>query len=250
VLDLRARLGIEAKALEPEDVLIVLGTEHKSVVVRVDYALGFQPPDAGDVTPVTLQELLATPNHVPQSRADSQSSTSQSTQAHAILERRARALAGTQDEARSETLEVATFELGSRTFALETRFLCRVVPPGEITPVPGTPGHLAGLVNLDGEVLTVFEPRPWFGARAEAERGDQTRLLVLGRGRPEFGLLVDDVRDVRTMQADSIRKASAALSESERSLLQGVTDDLVMLFDGAALLADGRLWIDQTRETA
>lgn len=249
VLDLRAWSGIEAKALEPDDVLIVLGAGDRTAAVRADRALGLQAREGGDVRRVTLGDLIAALGQEGPGPARAASLAPHPMPVRAILERRALALAGTQEGAESETIEVATFDLGTRTFALETRFLCRVLPPGELTPVPGTPEHLAGLVNLHGEVLTVFELRPWFGAAIEPrpEGAEQMRLLVLGRGRPEFGLRVDTVHEVQTVPIDAISGAPGA---RECPWIQGIADGVLIVLDGDALLADERLWIDQTEGAA
>jgi purine-binding chemotaxis protein CheW len=170
--------------------------------------------------------------------------------ARAILQERARALARPPAEkpADSELLPVVTFTLGNEHYALEARHVREVVRFTEYTPVPGTPAFLVGVFNLRGEILAVIDLRKFFGV---AEKGvtDLSRILVLGGDRPEFGVLADAVAEVVALRAGEVLEPPETVAGIGREYLRGVTRDALIVLDGAVLLQDGRLFIDQADET-
>jgi purine-binding chemotaxis protein CheW len=164
----------------------------------------------------------------------------------AILQDRARALARPPVEkpAASELLHVVSFALGDEQYALEARHVREVVRFTEYTPVPDTPPFLVGVSNLRGEILAVIDLRKFFGV---APRGvtDLSRILVLGGGRPEFGVLADAVHEVVALRTADVLEPPETVAGIGREYLRGVTGDALIVLDGAVLLQDGRLFIDQ-----
>ena len=78
---------------------------------------------------------------------------------------------------------------------------------------------------------------------------DPTRVLVLGDDRAEFGVLADAAHDITTLRVDEIHAAPDSATGVGREYLRGVTADALIVLDGAALLQDGRLFIDQGDES-
>jgi purine-binding chemotaxis protein CheW len=167
--------------------------------------------------------------------------------ARAILQERARALARPPVEkpAAERLLQVVTFALGNERYALEARHVREVVRFTDFTPVPGTPAFLVGVCNLRGDILAVIDLRKFFGV---AERGvtDLSRILVLGSDRAEFGVLADAVHEVIALPTVEILDPPETVAGIGREYLRGVTAGALIVLDGAVLLQDGRLFIDQT----
>src|SRR6516165_1354007 len=82
-------------------------------------------------------------------------------QAQAILDARARALARVPIAAleAAELLQLVTFTVANEMYAVETQFVRRVLrfASEHLTPIPGTPEVLLGVINLGGEILAVFD---------------------------------------------------------------------------------------------
>lgn len=164
--------------------------------------------------------------------------------AQTILEERARALACVPAEAAraAEVVEVVAFRVAGERYAVSARHVREVVRMTECTPVPGAPDLLAGVVNLRGEILAVFEPRVLLGLGGDEET--PSRILVLGDDRAEFGLLADAVHEVLVLRRDDILPPPDALAGPGWGHLRGVTAGGLVVLDGAALLQDRRLYID------
>jgi purine-binding chemotaxis protein CheW len=170
--------------------------------------------------------------------------------ARTILEERARVLArvAPAPPAPGEVLQVVTFTLGEERYAIETSRVREVVRLGEAyARLPGAPAFVFGAMNLRGEILTVFDLRPVFGV-PQRESSDRSRIVVLGTGHAEFGILVDDAHEVLAVRRDHILEPPAALTGQGREYVVGVTSGAVIVLDGGVLLRDGRLFVDQDSE--
>jgi purine-binding chemotaxis protein CheW len=165
-----------------------------------------------------------------------------------VLTERARALAqkpsGSASRAPNlDSLELLHFRLASERYALETRYVHRVIRPSEITRLPGAPSQLRGVASLRGEILPVFDLRGWF----EVERiaaSDGTRWLVLGTHAAELCLWVDGVEDVSAIDSRSLHRSERE-DHRTQELVQGVTQNADSVLDGARLLAHPELFIGE-----
>jgi purine-binding chemotaxis protein CheW len=170
--------------------------------------------------------------------------------AQTVLEERARLLARVPTPApqAAEVLTVTTFDLANERYAIETEHVREVVRPADITPVPGAPEFLVGLLNLRGEILAVIDLRGFFGVAAGALTA-RSRVLVLGGDRAEFGILADAAHEVTMLRRDEIHEPPASIAGIGREYVKGVTQEALIVLDGAVLLRDTRLFIDQGEGT-
>ena len=172
-----------------------------------------------------------------------------SERAREVLDARARALARVQqvEPDAGEVLEVATFVLAEERYAVETRFVSEIIRLTDCTRVPGTPDFLWGVTNLRGEILSVIDLRRFFDLPA-GELSDESRVVVLGGERPEFGVLAESAHEVITLRRDELLEPPGSVIGPGRESLRGVTRDALIVLDGAVLLQDARLFIDQVDE--
>ena len=167
--------------------------------------------------------------------------------AQTILDQRARDLARVPDETpdTSEIIEIIKFQLCGERFALETRFVREVITVEDITPVPFSQEHLVGVTNLRGEVLAVMDLSRLF--ELTSKNGDQKKtVIVLGKDRVEYGVLVDHTDEVTTLHLSKILAPPASFAGAAQENLRGVTNDALLVVDGDSLMADERLYIDDT----
>jgi chemotaxis signal transduction protein len=89
-----------------------------------------------------------------------------------------------------------------------------------------------------------------FGSRcAGGAATGAARVLVLGSERAEFGMLADAAREVRAVRADEVLEPPGSLAGAGREYVRGVTKEALVVLDGAVLLQDRRLFIDQDLHT-
>lgn len=166
-------------------------------------------------------------------------------QAHELLERRARALAQRSDDAGERpALELLCFKLAGERYAIDTASVLQVQALSDLTRMPGAPEHLLGVTSLRGQVLPVFDLRALLGV-ARPPLCDMTRLLVLGASEAELGILADVAEEIIALDPAQLLPPSQPLHGLERACVRGVTRDALVVLDGAALLADRRLFLEE-----
>jgi purine-binding chemotaxis protein CheW len=163
-----------------------------------------------------------------------------------VLAERARRLAmpveSRQDE---DLLSLTGFVIAGDRYALENRFIRAVVPSRDATPLPGVPDWVLGVTNIRGEVVLVIDLRRFFGLPPGGVRPD-SRLVVCGIESIEFAIVVDEVEGTSAMSASDIEPVPATLPRAFPQFVRGIATDALTILDGAALLADRRLRVDQT----
>jgi chemotaxis signal transduction protein len=101
------------------------------------------------------------------------------------------------------------------------------------TIVPGAPEEVAGVIQIRGEIRPVFH----FGRllqHAEETKGDGPEaVLVLRAASRQFGVLVDEVEDVRSAGAESCKPAPANSAH-----IRWMTGDLIPVLDVATLIKE------------
>jgi purine-binding chemotaxis protein CheW len=161
-----------------------------------------------------------------------------------ILRDRARLLArvDAQEDARA-SLEVVEFKLANERYALETRHVQGVHPPRDLTPLPGTPPFVSGIVNLRGRILPVLDLKKFFDL---PERGltDLHRIILVRGGDLEFGILADQIVGVQRIAQERLATKLATLEGLQSDYLKGVTDDHVVVLDFERIVADPRIVVD------
>ncbi|HJN13587.1 MAG TPA: chemotaxis protein CheW [Pirellulaceae bacterium] len=166
--------------------------------------------------------------------------------AQQILDERARELAVplAPDADETDSIEILTFRMGGELYALETTFILELTRVATLTKVPDCPAFVRGITNLRGEVLAIVDLCTLFQVADPPH--DKPWILVLGDDRAEFGIVIDDAVDVCSINTCEIFATPVSMSGVQHNLLRGVTEEAMLVLDGAALLADQRLMIDET----
>lgn len=151
-----------------------------------------------------------------------------------ILVQRARKFARptASPAAEQDTLGVVVFALAGQRLALPASAVRETVLAGEITPLPGLPPRVLGLVNVRGRILAVFDLRPVLQLPAAGEPA-APRLLIVAQDGVEFALLADEVTGTSRVSEEQMRTGATGL---DRRHLRGVAADGLMLLDLASLL--------------
>jgi len=169
-----------------------------------------------------------------------------------ILEERAQLAArpsAAAGPAQGEEVEVVRFSLGRERYAMETHYVREVLGVAELSQVPGTPGFFAGLANLRGNLLAVVDLARFLEVPRIADAAF-ARIIVCGRDDPELGFLADGVDEVTAVPVREVLSPTGHFAANGRDYLRGMTGEALIILDGAALLNDRRLFIDQGDATA
>ena len=126
-----------------------------------------------------------------------------------------------------------TFTLDNEEYGLEILRVQEIKGFSRLTPIPNTPRHVKGVLNLRGTVVPVIDLRVWFSL-PETEYTKFSVIIVVTAGKRVVGLLVDAVSDVLTV-GDGDRGATPDLGSGvDTSFLAGMAkagDRLVSLLN-------------------
>ncbi|HUX13601.1 MAG TPA: chemotaxis protein CheW [Spirochaetia bacterium] len=175
--------------------------------------------------------------------------TSGAEAARTILKERAVLLAKKPDEARpaAEFLDLLAFQLSGEKYGLDPRLVNEVCGLIQLTPLPGLPDFVLGIMNLRGRIVSVIDLGKLFGL---PERGltDTDRVIIVGDGTMEFGLLANGVSGILTIPFAAIQESPPTLTGIRRDLLLGVTPDGVAVLDLSRMLSDERVLVGDSRQ--
>jgi purine-binding chemotaxis protein CheW len=166
-------------------------------------------------------------------------------EAERILRARALALArAPRAAAVGATLELLEFRLASERYALESRHVQEVHPLRELTPLPGTPPFILGIVNVRGRILPVLDLKKFFEL---PERGltDLHRIILVRGHGVELGLLADVIVGVKSVLADSLQPSLPTLTGIRADYLKGVGEERLVVLDLDRLLSDPRIIVHE-----
>jgi purine-binding chemotaxis protein CheW len=163
-----------------------------------------------------------------------------------ILAERALLLSRQTNEPASsaESLELLEFKLAGERCAVETAFVEAVLPLRELTPLPGAPDHVLGIVYVRGRVFCLNNLARLLGLPNEG-LNERDTLILLRKPGMELAVLAEEILGSRSVDRARIH-AIASNGNADRKYVLGVTDEGTSFLDAAALLDDPRLVVNQT----
>lgn len=165
--------------------------------------------------------------------------------ARAILHRRAVRLACESEQAgraaRSELF--LAIRLGARErYGLPYRWIDEIVRPRGLTPVPGTPPFIAGVMARRGRLLTILDLAQLLAIEHIPETED-TRLVMVRAAGYHVGLRVAEVIGNDHFQAELLGQAPG--SGLDNQYISGIQGGQLAMLDLEALLNDSRIRIGE-----
>lgn len=126
-----------------------------------------------------------------------------------------------------------TFRLGEEIYGVNVMQIREVLRHTEITPVPGAPYFVLGIINLRGNVVTVIDTRTRFGL-PQGEIDGNSRIVIVEVDKQVIGMLVDSVAEVTYLKESEIEKAPNVGNEETAKFIMGVcnkNNELLILID-------------------
>jgi purine-binding chemotaxis protein CheW len=121
-----------------------------------------------------------------------------------------------------ERVSYLGFVVGSDVYGLPLEQLREVAPLKRLRRIPGAPRHVAGLMNLRGEIVCALDTRAILSI-ADAPSSGAGYLIAL-RGFPDpLGLVVDSITDVYAIDPAVIESPPDAWPASRAALSLGTT---------------------------
>ena len=129
---------------------------------------------------------------------------------------------------------------GDEQYGIDIKYISNIVRMQKITRVPKVSDYIKGVINLRGEVIPIISLRLKMGLEAD-ESTKKTRIIILQIEQHEsIGVLVDEVKEVMTLDEEHIEKVSYD-KDDKAKFLSGVgksDEKLISLLDISAVLAE------------
>lgn len=166
-----------------------------------------------------------------------------------ILKDRSRALASEDRAANKagESLNVVEFDLAGERYGVELTSVREVCLLKELTPVPGTPSFILGIINLRGEIRTVIDLKRFFELPSKGIT-ELNKIIMIHADGMELGVLADAILGVRNVPLATLQATLPTLTGVRGDYLRGVTHDRLVVLDAAKLLSSERIIVNDATE--
>ena len=121
----------------------------------------------------------------------------------------------------SETTQYIVIRLGQEQYGIDIRYVDNIVRMQHITRVPKLPTYLRGVINLRGEVIPIMSIRLKMDLPADEETKATRIIIVKLEQHGTVGMIVDEVKEVVTLENSQIEKMAYDLDE-KKNFIYGV----------------------------
>lgn len=151
-------------------------------------------------------------------------------------------LAAEEEKSVLETTQFIVIRLGGEQYGIDICNIDNIVRMQPITRIPKMPSYLKGVINMRGEVIPVISMRRKMGLEDD-EITKSTRIIVLKLEQEgNVGFLVDEVKEVVSLNSNEIEKITYNTKEDKTSLINAVgkhNGELISLFDLSTISLEG-----------
>lgn len=99
-----------------------------------------------------------------------------------------------------QTRQLVVFTLGSDDYGVPIAMVQEIIRHTPPRPIPGSPMHVLGVINLRGRIIPVVDLRARFGVIADPPA--DAKIVILEMNELTVGVVVDEVREVLTVASD------------------------------------------------
>ncbi len=105
-----------------------------------------------------------------------------------------------------EFIQLVVFELDKEEYGVEIEDLKEIIRIPQVTPVPGAPDFISGILNLRGKIVVTLDLEKRFKLAREHQAVPQ-HIIIVEVGNSLFGVIVDKVAGVLRVPISQIKKA-------------------------------------------
>ena len=139
-----------------------------------------------------------------------------------------------------ETVQYIVIKIGEEQYGIDISFIDNIVRMQSITRVPHVQPYFAGVINIRGEVVPVMSLRLKMGLEPD-EYTNKTRIIIVkSDSNASVGLIVDEVREVVTLDERSIDEVVHD-SKVDETFINGIGKNgntLISLLELNAVISD------------
>ena len=125
------------------------------------------------------------------------------------------------------------FQLGEEFYAMPLLDVREVIAVPDSTPVPNSPDHFTGIMNLRGQVISIFDLRKKLNIKP-ADKTEENAVIIIDINSINIGIVIDEVSSVQAISEEEISGAPELDSKHANKYLYGVAkknDKLILMID-------------------
>jgi purine-binding chemotaxis protein CheW len=139
--------------------------------------------------------------------------------------------------------QIVAFALDDQQFGLSLSSVERIVRAVEITPLPDSPAHILGIINVEGQVMPVLNTRKWLGL-PEREIELQDVFVIVSVNGHSMALVADEVKPVTEVPLNEVVDSHEVVrSSGSVQKIAKVEDGLLMV-----LTAERAISVEELRQ--
>ena len=119
-----------------------------------------------------------------------------------------------------EMVKIVIFSLCGSLYAFYGDYTKSILQYDLVTPVPGCPEYISGIINVRGDIESVISLHYFLGLTADAVDG-RTRIIIAETMKLRSGILVNSVDDVVDIPVKSIAPPVSTLDDRIKDFVTG-----------------------------
>ena len=138
------------------------------------------------------------------------------------------------------TKQYIVVKIDSEQFGINIKYIDNIVRLQSITRVPMSQEYFKGVINLRGEILPVMSIRRKLGL-ADDVFGVKTRIIIAKVDNATVGIIVDEVKEVVTLEDDSLENINYGNQDDITSYISAVGkkgEELISILDICSVISD------------
>ena len=135
--------------------------------------------------------------------------------------------------------KIIIFELNGERYAADIKEVERILGYEEPTVLPEAPHFVKGVINHEEKILPIISLSNKFNID-EGTNYESKKIIVVKRKEKKFGIIVDNVYEVRDIDGGCIENAPEITNTSERRYISGLIklkNNIVILLDLEKILS-------------
>lgn len=138
------------------------------------------------------------------------------------------------------TKQYIVVKIDSEQFGINIKYIDNIVRLQRITRVPMSQEYFKGVINLRGEILPVMSIRKKLEL-ADDVFSDKTRIIIAKVENATVGIIVDEVKEVVTLEDDSLENVNYETNDDYTSYISAVGkkgNELISILDICSVISE------------
>lgn len=139
----------------------------------------------------------------------------------------------------SNEIKILIFGLNGEYYATDIKEVERILGYQEPTILPDAPRFVKGVINHEERILPIISLSNKFNI-GEDEKSQDRKIIVVKRDQNKFGIIVENVYEVRDVNSDLLEPAPPITSSIDRKYIAGLiklSERIVILLDLEKILS-------------